>query len=91
MSNCSCCREQNLAVKLRKFTLRVVWGSVITGATSSAVSRHDNFIFREIENDDCPVLDLGVGSVRKECGDRDKKLSHMAVSLLPKSIRIFIY
>ncbi len=73
--------EQRLMVKCSKFALRVVWWPVTIRVYSSAVSRYDKFIFREVDDNDRTGTNLGVCRVSSEDDRREyeRKFYHVIV------------
>jgi len=72
--------EYKLIAECRNFAIQVVWRSGIV-VYRSAISGHDEFIFREVEHNNRPRVDLGECSIR-HYGDSSyiEKFSHVDIS-----------
>ena len=80
--------EQRLMVKCGELALRIVWWPVTVAVYGSAVSSHDKFIFREIDNNDRAGINLGVCRVRSQHDgpEYERELSHVILSTGSASI-----
>jgi hypothetical protein len=72
--------EYKLIAECRNFAVQVVWWSGII-VYSPAISGHDQFIFREVENNNRPRVDLGKCSIRHgKDSEYKQEFSHVGLS-----------